>query len=216
MTCPADLRSAGRATAVEPGPGHPARGARRLVRVGGLGGSSLALAGTAHLLAGGRLPPAGVLAVLTLLVGLVALTLTARRCRLPVLVLVLAVEQLALHAVLGSATLPAVAAGCHPGAHTHHGLAASCLAGAGPTATLASAGAAMWVAHAVAVLATAWVLARGEAALWRALDRVAGSVPVLRPRSVPRRARLRTPAPPAVALRRHQLAAVPRGPPLLA
>ncbi|GAA1431825.1 hypothetical protein GCM10009616_19820 [Microlunatus lacustris] len=217
MTRPADPRSTGRATAPEPGDGHPTQGSRRLVRVVGLGGSSLALAGAAHLVAGGRLPPAGVLAVLTGLVGLVALTLTARRCRLPVLVAVLGVEQLALHGVLTAATLPAVAGGCLAGSHSHHALVTSCLApGAPPTAVPAAAGAAMWLLHGAAVLVTAWLLARGETLLWRAVDRIADAVPLLRARAVPRRPRPRTPAPVDVVLRRHHPAAVPRGPPLLA
>ena len=60
----------------------PARGAIRAIRVGLLGTTSMTLATTAHLMGGGPLPPVSILIVSGLLVGLVAVTATARRCRL--------------------------------------------------------------------------------------------------------------------------------------
>ena len=91
----------------------PARGAIRAVRVGLLGTTSMTLATTAHLMGGGPLPPVGVLIVSGLLVGLVAVTATARRCRLRVLVALLAVEQVLLHWLF---TAAAAMGGCHAGA----------------------------------------------------------------------------------------------------
>ncbi|SDT08861.1 hypothetical protein SAMN04488543_3004 [Friedmanniella luteola] len=217
MTRPADPHHAGRPTTTGAAPRHPAHGVRRLVRVAALGGSSLVLAGTAHLLGGGRLPSPGVLVVLTLLVGLVAVTATARRVRLPLLVALLGAEQLALHVVLGATAVPATAAGCLAGPHAHHAAVTGCLPpGAVPSPGAPAADTAMWAGHAVAVLATAWLLARGEATLWRAVDRVARAVPVLTVRAGTRRVPLPAPAPATAALRRPHTPAAPRGPPLLA
>ena len=100
--------------------GSPARGAVRAVRVGLLGTASMTLATTAHLMGGGPLPPVGVLIVSGLLVGLVAVTATARRCRLRVLVALLAVEQVLLHWLFAAA---AAMGGCDAGplAAGHHG-----------------------------------------------------------------------------------------------
>ena len=113
--------------------GSPARGAVRAVRVGLLGATSMTLATTAHLVGGGPLPPAGVLVVSGLLVGLVAVTATARRCRFGVLVALLAVEQVLLHWLFSAA---AAMTGCDgaPLAAAHHGGALGamgCAAGTG-------------------------------------------------------------------------------------
>jgi hypothetical protein len=221
VTRPAEPRHAGPATAARAGRTHPAAGVRRLVRVLVLGGSSLALAATAHRVAGGALPSAWVLAVLSLLVGLVAVTATARRCRTPLLVAVLGVEQLVLHAVLAATAVPVGVAGCLAGPHARHGMAGGCPGAVPLPAGSASTGAPsadtlMWAAHAAAVLGTAWLLARGEAVMWRAVERVADAVPVLGPRVRSGRTAPRTPAPAVTALRRPGTAAAPRGPPLLA
>ena len=145
----------------------------RAVRIAVLGGSSLLLATAAHALGGGVLPSAGVLVVLALLLGLVAVPLTMRRCRLAVLLPVLAVEQLAVHLALTAAAGPAQ---CVPGGlpgGTHHQLLSGCTAGpAGATVGSLSGSATMLLGHLVAVAVTAWLLARGEAWLWRIADQI--------------------------------------------
>ncbi len=202
--------------------GSPARGGIRAVRVGLLGTTSMTLATTAHLIGGGPLPPVGVLIVAGLLVGLVAVTATARRCRFGVLVALLAVEQVLLHWLF---TAAAAMGGCDAGplAAGHHGGtigAMGCAAGTGDGmggAALGMAAPAMWLAHSAAVLGTAWLLARGEAGLWRMADRVVGAAtatPTVRP------ARRRTVRHPAVRMFDLPTApvspAAPRGPPVLA
>ncbi|MGI8458431.1 MAG: hypothetical protein ACR2LI_10010 [Propionibacteriaceae bacterium] len=71
----------------------PWQGFLRGVRVVVLGGVSMLLASGAHLPGGGQLSSAGVVVVSGFVLGLVAAVVTARRCRLPVLLLVLGVEQ---------------------------------------------------------------------------------------------------------------------------
>jgi hypothetical protein len=198
----------------------PARGCTRLVRLTGLGGSSLLLASGAHLAGGGRMPPMLVLALSGAVVALVAAALTARRCRWRLLAGVLGVEQLALHLVFG-ATAP-VGPGCGPAVTEagHHAAVAipGCvpLPGGFGSGMLSDHSAGMWLAHAVAVLATAWLLARGESWLWATADlvvRVATAAPVRRPG---------TPAAAPLAVRgrttgdaRLPSLASPRGPPVL-
>ncbi len=147
----------------------PTRGWARLLRVGALGASSMLLAGSAHVAGGGALPSLGILAVLSLLVGLTAVTLTAWRCRLPLLLGVLGVEQLALHYVFTTAA--AAGSTCGPMPAGHHG-APVCWSGSAEMVAMSSPGWLMWLAHVVAVGGTAWLLARGEAWLWRVTDQI--------------------------------------------
>lgn len=145
----------------------------RSLRVAVLGGSSLAIAVVAHAIGGGVLPSLGVLAVTALVLGLVAVPLTMRRCRLRLLLPVLAVEQVAVHFVLSTAAVPA---GCLASG-SHHPVVAGCEVGGATTADVTSAfagqGWGMWLGHAAAVLGTGWLLARGERWLWRVADRLA-------------------------------------------
>jgi hypothetical protein len=104
-------------------------------------------------------------------VGTVAIVVTARRCRLPRLLTVLLAEQLVLHAVLGASS----PAGCPamPTMADGHGAAMCTGLGAGDLAqTPHSISLAMVASHLVATVLTAWVLTRGEAALWRLADRI--------------------------------------------
>ena len=163
----------------------------RSVRVATLGAASLMLAVTAHLLAGGSRPSIGLLTITALVLGLVALPLTARRCRLVPLLAVVGVEQLLLHWVFtagtGHASCPSVA---HSGA-AHHAVATTCLSPAAETMAMAAdTHWTMWLAHAAAVVATAWVLTRGEAWLWRTAARAveaATAAPRARPETQPPR-----------------------------
>jgi hypothetical protein len=158
----------------------------RAVRVAVLGATSLLLATSAHAVGGGDLPALGVLAVTAIVLGLVAVPLTARRCRTGVLLAVLGVQQTLLHLLFGSA---AAHPGCDPsGLETAaHQLGAACaMHGTGPmsvqstgpmsvqsTGPMADAGTTSWtmiVAHIAATIATAWLLGRGEAWLWRTAE----------------------------------------------
>src|SRR3954454_10511944 len=128
------------APAQAPAPGFqgplPTTGWTRLLRAGAFGTASLLLAGLAHVLGGGGLPDLGLGLLLVAATGTVAVVLTARRCRLPLLLTTLGAEQLTLHALLtddGSlscAAMPAV-----------HGGAMACapLAAAAPHGSTVSA-----------------------------------------------------------------------------
>jgi hypothetical protein len=148
----------------------PTTGCTRVLRVTAFGAASLLLAGLAHILGGGRLPDLGLGLLLTAATGMVAVVLTARRCRLPLLLTVLGAEQLILHALFTDADPVPCATSAIPALHG----GATCL----PPAEAAVAAAShplpllMLAAHLLATVATAWLLARGEAALWRLADRV--------------------------------------------
>jgi len=142
----------------------PLGGRVRVLRVVTLGGASMLLAAGAHLAAGGRLPSPAILAVTTFLVGLTAVTLTARRCRFGLLAIGLGAEQLILHEVFSAASMtwqPAVvhAAGGHTAATTGQLVVAHVPAGMVASPLMAAS-------HLVATLATAWLLAHGEGWLW--------------------------------------------------
>ena len=195
----------------------PARGAIRAVRVGLLGTTSMTLATTAHLIGGGPLPPVGVLIVSGLLVGLVAVTATARRGHFGVLVALLAVEQALLHWLF---TAAAAMGGCDTGplAAGHHMLGSmGCAAGTGDGmgGVVLGMAAPMWLAHSAAVLGTAWLLARGEAWLWRMADRVVGSATAAPTGRPARRRAARHPAVRVFDLPTAPVSpATPRGPPV--
>lgn len=144
------------------------RGAVRASRAVLLGGSSLLLATAAHLAGGGTLPGTGVLTVAGFALGLLAVVLTRRRVRLPVLLAALVPQQLLLHLLFGTA---AAVGGCGPGQAHHAGSALTCMPAHGAVPMGYSWP--MVVVHVVATLATAWLLARGEAWCWRLVARVA-------------------------------------------
>jgi hypothetical protein len=160
-----------------PLPAVPTTGRSRLLRGTVLGLASMMLACGAHLWAGGHLPDVAVLAILGAIVGSTAVVLTGRRCNFAVLLAALAVEQPLLHYALTETTrcvdAPAFA-GSHAGAR-----ALVCHPAAGLTADVAASGPAphapMLAAHIIATLLTAWMLASGEALLWRLADRVIGA-----------------------------------------
>lgn len=196
------------------GPEAPARGAVRLARVGALGGGSLLLATLAHLVGGGELPAAWVLAVTGVLLGVVAVTLTARRCRFGLLLAALTVQQLLLHLLFDSASrvVPGCSALAMPTGHAAHGVVQSC----GMTTAMHPGvpGWTMWAGHLLATVLTAALLARGETWLWRAADRVvaaATAAPGSRPAT--RLARTAPARPLARPALRDSGAAGPRGPP---
>ena len=145
----------------------------RAVRVAVLGAASLVLATSAHIIGGGALPPLGVLALTALVLGLVAVPLTGRRCRTGVLVAVLGVQQFLLHLVF---TAVGEQRGCEPSGlvDTTHQLGVGCALNMPMDIPMTAAGPSwpMILAHAAATAATAWLLARGETWLWRTAEQV--------------------------------------------
>ena len=186
----------------------PRAGSRRLLRATAFGMPCYALALLAHVTAGGAWPGWPVTLMLTLLLGVTGLALTHRRRRFGSLLTPLLAAQAGLHWVLSMTDLTTPTGRLAPGcvdvlvsAHQHGGCSASTAAGAVTdlaTATIGGTGSTpaamvmpsplMVVAHLLATVATAWLLARGEAWLWRAVDWL---VPALvrshRPRRVLRR-----------------------------
>ena len=150
-------------------PAHRPRTPCHLLRATAVATVILALAAGAHLAAGGELPtPAIMLAVLSL-TALGSTAATRLRLGFPALAALLGGGQLALHEVFSAFSSP----GTNPGSGTatpHE----SHLAGAGILAPAVDhlAGAAampgplMLTAHILATLASALLLAKGEAALW--------------------------------------------------
>ncbi len=188
----------------------PAYGWARAARTVVLGGSSLGLAAIAHLAGGGELPSATVLGAVGLVVGLMAVTLTARRCRVPVLLAVLGAQQVVLHQVFN--TSAAVASACGTGVPAHHAMGTGCWSTS--MSSMEPTGWSMLAGHVAATLITACVLARGEAWWWRVLDQVsraANAALARRPRTA---SRLRVDRPIGRPTTRAYAPAVARGPPV--
>ncbi len=124
-----------------------------------------ALAAGAHVLAGGVLPGPAIALGLLVLVLAPVMVLTRIRITAPVMAVLLGAGQLALHEAFDALSVSSGFTAV-PGGHLH---------GTGPALPSAAAlmpehaaapGALMLVLHAAATLATALLLARGEAALW--------------------------------------------------
>ena len=158
-------------------PTDPTAGPWRLARVAGLGIAAYGLAVGAHVAAGGGLPgwPAGLM--LTALLGVLGVAFTTRRRRLPALLGALTAAQVVLHVILS--LLDAPESSCGLVAVGHHVATSSCDPSAATTGSVAMAmpSLPMLLAHLAATAVTAWVLARGEAWLWRTLQGVL-AVPV--------------------------------------
>lgn len=157
---------------------QPARGRTRLLRATVLAGCSLALAVGAHVGGGGTAPgPLGLVA-LSLCVFSVAVSATAIRLRMPVLIALLGGGQWLAHLALSALSAPA---GSTPSLPEHHVMAVAMPAS--PAAMTEP----MVAMHTVATLLTAWLLACGESFLWRVVARLlparfaTAGVPELRP-----------------------------------
>lgn len=149
----------------------PAQGWVRLARAGILGSASLFLATAGHEIGGGALPGAGLLAVTGVALALVSVSLTTRRLRFVPLLAVLGVQQLLLHLLFHAATASSACATVAMPGHPMTSAAASTpVTACGPGAA-ATTGWSMLLGHALAVLATAWLLAHGERWLWRVVER---------------------------------------------
>jgi hypothetical protein len=129
----------------------------------------MVLSAGAHLGGGGRLPPPGILLGLGALTMLSAIIVTKRTLRLPALVGVLGGGQFALHHAFGFFASAATTVVCaSDSTHLGHSAALTCTvrsAEASPHASGGETGVAMFAAHAIATLATAILMARGEEAL---------------------------------------------------
>ena len=136
----------------------------------------LSLAAGAHTLAGGQLPPPGILLALLALTGLAATTATRLKLNLPALAGILGAGQLVLHEAFTAFSGPALggsASGPAAGVPPHHAApvplslgADSTLAASGPELQLSLLSLLMLAGHALATLLCAALLARGEDALW--------------------------------------------------
>jgi hypothetical protein len=197
--------------------GRPAAaltGRWRLTRVGVLGTTSLGLAVMAHSAGGGHLPQPGVLVVAAVLLGLVAVPLTARRRQTPGLIALIAVEQVLLHMTFTTAVVAGVKPGQLISGGPHHGTIDAISPAAAHHGAVLVPDWQMLVFHGLAVLATAWLLARGEAWLWRTADRVVRAAFVAPSGLASRRPRhVRVPAHRSAEVRLAYATAAPRGPP---
>jgi hypothetical protein len=197
---------------------RPLNGGPRILRVAALGGSSLALACGAHLVAGGQLPTAEVLGLTAAMLGLVSVTVTARRVGYRTLLLVLGVEQLVLHYLL-TAAAGVQAASCQPGTGSvGHDAAlmahSSCFMAGSGADQMSMPGWSMSVTHLVATLLTAWLLSRGESWLWELANRIVRSATAT-PTATVRTMDRRPSTPPSESLNSPPPAsAAPRGPPV--
>ncbi len=124
-----------------------------------------ALAAGAHVLAGGALPGPAILAGLVTLVLAPVMILAKIRITAPVMAGLLGAGELVLHEAF---TALSVSTGFTPvpGGHLHGTGPAPASAGALMPEHAAAPGTLMLILHAAATLATALVLARGEAAVW--------------------------------------------------
>ena len=209
---------------------HPGRARRTLTALGwaratAIGGTVTALAAGAHTWAGGALPHPLILAALLALVALASTALARVTLRLPALVGVLGLGQLALHEAFtafssAQAASPEATAALARGRHQHAGDAAAALGSLHPASDVLGATShespAMLGLHVAATLACAVVIRRSERAVeaiaaWlrplARLPRPAAVVPTVRLRPVP-------PRPARRVLPWRQLAPPPlRGPP---
>ncbi|WP_336854084.1 hypothetical protein [Sinomonas albida] len=140
----------------------------RLSRAAAVAGVSVLLAAGAHTAAGGALPDPLILAALLALSLVAVMLISGRKISATAMLAVLSATQLVLHEAFivlseGPNTAPVLA----PGSEHVHVLGMMASSGG---AHVHSEGPEMLAAHAVATLATALVLARGEAAVWALLS----------------------------------------------
>lgn len=153
----------------------PHHGPLRLFRSLVFTGAIVGLAAGGHLLGGGTLPAPMITLALTALLLVPVTWLSKRELSFPALLGLLGVGQAVLHEALSTLSVSAVCQAPATGRGSHHAGTSSlhCLP-ANPVELSAHTGTgidplAMLTGHALAVLATAWLLRRGEAALWQLL-----------------------------------------------
>ena len=143
-------------------PTGPVAGRLRLLRVGVLGLSGYGLAVGAHVAAGGAAPGWPVSLMLAALLGVLGVAFTARRRGVWTLLGALVATQTALHGLF--TLLDAPTSTCSLVATGHHAMT---VCGPAGDAAMELPSWPMLLAHLAATAATAWLLARGEAWLWR-------------------------------------------------
>ena len=152
--------------------GEPTRGATRLARAATFGVAVLTIAAGAHVSAGGALPSVTVLALLVVPVTVAALAVTSRRCGLALLLGSMGAAQVILHQTLMALTtqVPSDMAS-QMSAHPAAAMGGQAMAQAdGRSVT-------MTAAHVLATVVTAFLLARGEQALWQLVSRMLPALP---------------------------------------
>jgi len=165
----------------------PKRGATRLARAAAFGLVTLVLASGAHAFAGGDLPSMAVLALLAVPLMLGAVVLTSRRCGPVLLVGSLGATQVLLHEALMALTAHSATDMFPADLGVHHAAqvlesgqasahSAAVMAGTAAVGTEGSS-VTMKVAHVLATLVTALLLARGEQALWQLAARLLPALP---------------------------------------
>ncbi len=177
------------------GMAHPATGLLRVFRATVLGLIAFALALSAHVAAGGRaLSPASTSVLVVACIG-VCLSLTSRRLGTVAIATTLGVFQLGLHYsfmwMTSARCVPGPTAGMGP-MHMHGGPAVlTCVPMAAQGMSSMAHASAGWMlgAHAVATVATAWVVARGERLLWLMVSAVLAAFKPLGPVGISPRGR---------------------------
>lgn len=151
------------------------RGSLRLFRAVLITGMAMSLATAGHVLGGGALPGPGATAVLaTLLVPPMA-WLAGRQLSLLALLGVLGAAQFILHTAFTSLSPGAICPPSWAGQPPHHGRAPGAGCAGTDSAALSihtgdgAAAADMTAGHLLALVSTAWLLHKGEQALWQLL-----------------------------------------------
>ena len=197
------------------------RGPLRLFRAALVIALAVSLAVAGHVLGGGQLPGIGTVAVTAAVLMAPAAWLARRQLSFAVLFALLGAGQLTLHTAFaalspGASCLPRLT--LTPPTHYGHG-GLNCTAAVETVAMGDGANSpAMLAGHLLAMLATAWLLRRGEAALWQLLAWLRPLVRLPRPAGLTP-ARHRPAACPTVfvaAHRRNLRHNTLRGPPLAA
>jgi hypothetical protein len=164
----------------------------RLLRALTVTSLTVGLAAGGHVAGGGNLPAPMITLALAALVLVPVTWLTRRELSFTTLLGLLGAGQLVLHEAFTTLSVSAVCQSPMSGGSHHHAGTSSlqCLptaAAAGMDTHTAAAvdPVAMLIGHALAVLATAWFLRRGEASLWQLLAWMRPLVRVLRPAVIP-------------------------------
>lgn len=141
----------------------------RLMRTAVVAAAVLSLAAAAHLLAGGQLPPAPLMAALAALTVLCVVLVTGREMSALCLTAVLATGQAVLHEAFSTLAGSTVPPPNGQTVHVHETVVRAPVGSVGPELHRhlpADLDLPMLALHVIATLTTAVLLARGEAALW--------------------------------------------------
>lgn len=164
--------------------------AARLVRGWAGAFAATAVAAASHVLGGGAAPAPALVLFCLAVSGMISCLLAGRGLSLPRLSTAVVLSQGLFHLIFSFGSAPA-AVDAHA-AHAHHAGAALPEAGTTAVAVAAAAphGPVMWLSHALAAVATVWILAHGERTLIRLIEalglRPGALLPLFRPAHLPR------------------------------